>query len=76
MTAGYAAFELAITADRDAQSAVERETVLRVASLLWRLRRATPSTRRSHHPLIEPHHIIVATGDGDVRIVPPRRPDY
>ncbi|MGY8678206.1 hypothetical protein Q2941_10335 [Bradyrhizobium sp. UFLA05-153] len=37
----YAAFEIAITADFDAQSSVERELVLRLASLLWRLRRAT-----------------------------------
>src|SRR6516225_1883587 len=37
----YKAFELAITANYDAQSAVERELVLRLASLLWRLRRAT-----------------------------------
>ena len=37
----YAAFELAVTADFDAQSAVERELVLRLASLLWRLRRVT-----------------------------------
>src|SRR5262249_12571972 len=37
----YAAFEMAITADYDAQSAVVRELVLRLASLLWRLRRAT-----------------------------------
>jgi hypothetical protein len=37
----YAAFEMAITADYDVQSAVERELVLRLASLLWRLRRAT-----------------------------------
>jgi hypothetical protein len=37
----YAAFELAVTSDFDAQSAVERELVLRLASLLWRLRRAT-----------------------------------
>jgi hypothetical protein len=37
----YAAFELAVTADYDAQSAAERELVLRLASLLWRLRRAT-----------------------------------
>lgn len=37
----YAAFELAVTADYDAESAVERELVLRLASLLWRLRRAT-----------------------------------
>ena len=34
-------FEAAIIADYDAQSAVERELVLRLASLLWRLRRAT-----------------------------------
>jgi ERF superfamily protein len=37
----YRAFEAAITADYGAQSAVERELVLRLASLLWRLRRAT-----------------------------------
>jgi hypothetical protein len=37
----YKGFEAAITADYDAQSAVERELVLRLASLLWRLRRAT-----------------------------------
>src|SRR4029077_1294570 len=37
----YRASEAAITADYDAQSAVERELVLRLASILWRLRRAT-----------------------------------
>jgi hypothetical protein len=37
----YAAFEMAVTADYNAQTAVERELVLRLASLLWRLRRAT-----------------------------------
>ena len=37
----YQAFEAAVTADYDAQSAVERELVLRLASILWRLRRAT-----------------------------------
>jgi hypothetical protein len=37
----YQAFEATVTADYDAQSAVERELVLRLASLLWRLRRAT-----------------------------------
>jgi hypothetical protein len=36
----YRAFEAAIIADYDAQSAVERELVLRLASVLWRLRRA------------------------------------
>jgi hypothetical protein len=37
----YQAFEAVVIADYDAQSAVERELVLRLASLLWRLRRAT-----------------------------------
>jgi hypothetical protein len=37
----YKAFEAIIIADYDAQSAVERELVLRLVSLLWRLRRAT-----------------------------------
>ncbi len=37
----FASFQMAITTDYDAQSAVERELVLRLASLLWRLRRAS-----------------------------------
>ena len=37
----YKAFEAAVIADYDVQSAVEQELVLRLASLLWRLRRAT-----------------------------------
>jgi hypothetical protein len=37
----YQAFEEAVAADFTAESAVERELVLRLASLLWRLRRAT-----------------------------------
>src|SRR5271165_2640241 len=37
----YQAFEAAIIADYDARTAVERELVLRLASLLWRIRRAT-----------------------------------
>jgi hypothetical protein len=37
----YKAFEAVIVADYDAQSAVERELVLRLSSVLWRLRRAT-----------------------------------
>src|SRR6266436_8414230 len=39
----YAAFEMAVTADYDAQSAVERELVLRLASLLW------PAASRLRH---------------------------
>ena len=37
----YKAFEAAVIADYEGQTAVERELVLRLASLLWRLRRAT-----------------------------------
>jgi hypothetical protein len=40
-TEDYRAFEATIIADYDAQTAVEREFVLRLASLLWRIRRAT-----------------------------------
>src|SRR3954452_8377283 len=41
----YKAFEAAVIADYDAHSAVERELVLRLSSLLWRLRRATTMER-------------------------------
>jgi hypothetical protein len=37
----YQAFEAAVIADYDAESTVQRELVLRLASVLWRLRRAT-----------------------------------
>src|SRR5262245_47772719 len=37
----YEAFEATVIADYDAQSGVERELVLRLANVLWRLRRAT-----------------------------------
>jgi hypothetical protein len=37
----YRAFETTVISDYDAKTAVERELVLRLASLLWRLRRAT-----------------------------------
>ena len=37
----YEAFEAAVISDYDAKLAVERELVLRLASVLWRLRRAT-----------------------------------
>ena len=68
----YAAFEMAVTADFEAQSAVERELVLRLASILWRLRRASaieaglfniqarelPSRRRQVH---QKRHNVVGT---------------
>src|SRR4029453_9095178 len=37
----YEAFEATVIADYNAESAVERELVLRLARVLWRLRRAT-----------------------------------
>ena len=37
----YAAFESAVIADYEAETAVQRELVLRLASILWRLRRST-----------------------------------
>jgi hypothetical protein len=37
----YRAFEATVISDYEAKTAVERELVLRVASLLWRLSRAT-----------------------------------
>jgi hypothetical protein len=39
--ADYEAFEGAVISDYDTESTVERELVLRLASVLWRLRRAT-----------------------------------
>src|SRR5512139_1053301 len=37
----YRAFEAAVISDYEAETAVERELVLRLASVFWRLRRAT-----------------------------------
>ena len=37
----YEAFEAAVISDYNAETAVERQLVLRLASVLWRLRRAT-----------------------------------
>jgi hypothetical protein len=55
----YQAFEQAVTADYDAETAVERELVLRLASLLWRLRRATSIEtgllRIEHEPPDDPN---------------------
>src|SRR3954463_5146477 len=71
----YKAFEAAIPADYDAQSAVERELVRRLASLLWRLRRATTMETglfeiqaehlqefgRARHVQSEQGNVVVAT---------------
>src|SRR5579863_9544464 len=65
----YKTFEAAIIADYDAQSAVERELVLRLASLLWRLRRAT--TIETGLFEIEAEHLSEAGTIG--RLQPPVR---
>src|SRR5262249_54629992 len=45
----YTAFELSVTANFDVQTAVERELVLRLAGLLWRLS-AGPASRSGWVP--------------------------
>jgi hypothetical protein len=62
----YMAFEAAVTADYDAQSAVERELVLRLASILWRLRRANT---------METGLFEIQTHGHDYRQNQPRHPD-
>ena|SRR5579863_1330109 len=49
----YAAFELAVTAGYDATSAIERELILRLASLLWRL--AGPRQSRAGYSSFKPN---------------------
>ena len=54
--ADYLAFEQAVTTAYDAETAVKRELVLRLASLLWRLRPAGSrhSTKQPPHPIRRP----------------------
>src|SRR3954452_8857942 len=60
----YKAFEAAVIADYDAQSAVERELVLRLASLLWRIRRATKiETGLSERQFDQMSHSVQRQGD-------------
>jgi hypothetical protein len=65
-TDDYQAFELAVTADYEAETAVERELVLRLASLLWRLRRATSIETR----LFQIQNEIVRTPASSKQIQP------
>src|SRR6476620_3928445 len=52
----YEAFERTVISDYDAESAVERELVLRLASVLWRLRRATNIESGLFESVIEDTH--------------------
>ena len=62
----YAAFEAAVITDYDAETAVQRELVLRLASTLWRLRRATAietalfDAMTLEHPSAEPSRTPVS----------------
>jgi hypothetical protein len=53
----------AVIADYDAQSAVERELVLRLASLLWRLRRATTMETGLFEIQAESWQLLADSGD-------------
>src|SRR5262245_6358721 len=62
----YEAFEATVISDYDAESAVERELVLRLASVLWRLRRATGIETGLFESVIDDfrkHEHRVARGD-------------
>jgi hypothetical protein len=50
----YKQFEATVIADYDAPSAVERELVLRLANLLWRLRRATKAPYANEFEHVRP----------------------
>ena len=52
----YEAFERTVISDYDAETAVERELVLRLASVLWRLRRATGIESGLFESVIEDAH--------------------
>ena len=61
----YKAFEAAIISDYCAETAVARELVLRLASLLWRLRRATAIETQLLEMQMEDHrhgHRVVVAG--------------
>jgi hypothetical protein len=68
----YEAFEAAVISDYDAESAVERELVLRLASVLWRLRRATGiesalfESVTAEHGKLEPGYTPNLVGPADL----------
>jgi hypothetical protein len=64
----YEAFQEAVVADYDATTAVERELVLRLASVLWRLRRASAIEAAmfelmAHASSSEPHRSNLSATD-------------
>jgi hypothetical protein len=81
----YAAFEIAVNVDYDPQTAVERELVLRLASLLWRLRRASAIERGlvemgAKHPFHVQRHpdarsVRLTRLDTEIAVAPSARSD-
>jgi hypothetical protein len=69
----YEAFEAAVISDYDAESAVERELVLRLASVLWRLRLATGIESGLFDSVIEDSHKRERENSGEVANLADRR---
>ena len=57
----YEAFEAAVISDYNAETAVERQLVLRLANVLWRLRRATSIETAIFNSTIEDTRLLVCT---------------
>ena len=57
----YEAFEAAVISDYNAETAVERQLVLRLANVLWRLRRATSIETAIFDSTIEDTRLLVCT---------------
>src|SRR5262245_29431028 len=55
----YQAFEAGVISDYNAETAIERELVLRLASVLWRLRRATGIETAIFDSVIEDSHSLL-----------------
>jgi hypothetical protein len=73
----YKGFEANVIADYDARTAIERELVLRLASLLWRIRRATgieTDLLRIHAEILRER--AQATQQDDQPESPPSNPLY
>jgi hypothetical protein len=68
----YEAFQGAVISDYDAESAVERELVLRLASVLWRLRRATGIESGLFESVVEEQHRLLRE-NGEVANLAERR---
>src|SRR5262245_16583235 len=60
----YQAFEAGVISDYNAETAIERELVLRLASVLWRLRRATGIETAIFDSVTEDSHSLLQAKPG------------